>query len=173
MESEPKIVKNKVLEYLEAKKETKPTIEDLHYALNIPIKELRKTIRNLLMEDIIYAIPVKRHSKWYWNYYIKPRGQRPINQRLEEIFEELAIPPYLDIALNRGFQIIFIGKYGSRPGFSIIDFSYDPPLIFKDKMYGGENDEIIFLKQRSKYICKKGDKEIWYNLHGNKIRVKQ
>jgi len=169
MEPESKDLRNKVLEYFKTSEGRKFTIDELQCELTVPKKELRKEVKNLIAENVLKAVPVKRTGRWHWFYYFTPGNQMTVNQRLEEIFEELAIPPYIDIMLNRRFQVIFIGKYGSRPGFSIIDFSFDLPLVFRDKMYGGENDEITFFKQRSRYVCKKGDIEIWYNLHGQKM----
>jgi hypothetical protein len=171
MESETKDYRNKILEYCKSRNGELLTLDNLSATLNEPKRETKKEIQKLLSENILYAIPIKRHNRWYWYYYVKPNYQIPIKQRLEDIFKELAIPPYIDITLNRGFQVIFIGKYGSRPGFSIIDFSYDPPIVFKDNMYGGENDEITLYKQRSRYVCKKEGVEIWYNLHGQKMYV--
>lgn len=170
METEIQDLKKKILECLKSQEYVRYDI--LYHELDKP-KKLRNTLQILLSEGFIQVFPVKSSSKWHWVYSIKKPGNKiPIGQTLEEIFEELAIPPFMDIMINRGFKVIFIGKYGSRPGFSIIDFSCDPPLIFKDIMYGGEKEEIIFFKQRSKYICKKGDIEIWYNLHGRKMYIK-
>ena len=172
MDSKSDILRKKVLCYLQSIENQKCTLDTLHYELNEPKKELRKIIKKLLADEKLLTIPIKRHGRWYWNYYIKPIGKGPINQRLEEIFEELAIPPFIDIMINRGFKVIFIGKYGSRPGFAIIDYNNDPPLIFKDKMYGGKSEEIIFYKKRSRYRCIKDEIEIWYNLHGRKMKEK-
>ena len=164
-------VREKIVYYLKSVSPEKRTYDLIKGDLKLKRKELKASLNELLDEGIILAIPIKRTGRWEWFYYTNSVIKESIEERLEQIFEELAIPPYIDIKVNRGFKVIIIGEYGKKPGLSIIDYNEIPPLIFRDNMYGGMSDEIIYYKSKSRYRCKKGGKEIWYNLHGRRINI--
>jgi len=145
------------------------TYEQLHSKIQSSKGLLGEVINESYNNGTISRIPIKRQSRWDWYYYLRKRKDIPIRDRLEEIFNELEIPPWIDTTIKRGNNVLFIGEYGKKPGFSIIDYNFNPPLIFKNKMYGGKSEEIIFYKHRSKYKCTKNGEDYWYDLHGKQI----
>ena len=145
------------------------TFEQLHYEIQFSKGLLREVIDESHNDGTILRIPMKRQSRWAWYYYLRKRKDIPIRDRLEEIFNELEIPPWIDTTIKRGNSVLFVGEYGKNPGFSIIDYNFNPPLIFKNKKYGGKSGEITFYKHRSKYKCIKNGETYWYNLHGKQI----
>ena len=130
--------------------------------------ELKSIINELKREKLIVAIPIRRAGRWYLNYYSPPYNETPIRDRIEEIFTELAIPPWVKTRVFRGAEVIFVGEYGKKPGFTIIDYSEDPPLIFHHKLAGGNANEIVNHSSRSKYKCEKDGRIRWYSYLGQK-----
>lgn len=133
--------------------------------------ELSKVINELKREKSLVAIPFKHGLTWCLRFYSPPYNKTPIRNRIEEVFTELAIPPWVKTRVFRGTQVIFVGEYGKQPGFTIIDYFEDDPLVFHDKFAGGEANEIVNYKTRSKYKCTKGNKVIWYGYRGQKSSV--
>lgn len=142
---------------------------DIQSTLGCPKDVLLDIIRNLHKEEYIVAIPDKKHGQWHMKYYVPPRRGISVDRRLEEIFTELAIPPWVDVAVFRGWKVIFVGHYGVRPGFTIIDYSEEPPLLFHDRHAMGAPSEIIHYKKRSKYRCEKRGRVVWYSYHGQRF----
>jgi hypothetical protein len=122
--------------------------------------ELNNIVKELKREQLVVAIPFKRAGRWYLKYYSPPHNEIPVRDRIEEIFTELAIPPWVKTRVFRGAKMIFVGEYGKRPGFTIIDYSEDSPLIFRSKLAGGSKNEIINYRKRSKYKCKRDGRVI-------------
>ncbi len=168
--SENQTIKENIIDFLKAGYPDKKDFSDICYALKNSKQKNRSALYELIQEERVIALPKKSTSRWTWWYYPAPEYNGSVSDRFEELFEELGIPSFIDIVVNRGFKVIFIGKYGDRPGFSIIDYNETPPLIFKDNLYGGKNDELVYYKQRSRYICIKNGNEYWYNLHGMRIK---
>lgn len=133
--------------------------------------QLNNIIKELKREKLVVAVPFKRAGRWYLKYYSPPHNKIPVCDRIEEIFTELAIPPWVKTRVFRGAEVIFVGEYGKRPGFTIIDYSEDPPLIFHDRFAGGNKNEIVNYKNRSKYKCSKDRRVKWYNYRGQKIQM--
>ena len=136
-------------------------------------KQLKNMIKELKKEKLIAAIPFKRAGRWYLRYYSPPHGKTPVRDRIEEILTELAIPPWVKTRVFRGAKVIFVGEYGKTPGFTIINYSEDPTLVFRDRFAGGDPNEIVNYKSRSKYKCSKDDRVIWYNYNGKRIRLER
>ena len=132
-------------------------------------REIKSIINELKREKMIVAIPFKQGYHWYLKYYFPPHNEIPIYTRIEEIFTELAIPPWIKTRVFRGANVIFIGDYNKKPGFTIIDYSESPPLIFHNKLAGGNRKEIINYKKKSKYRCEKEERIVWYNYNGKKV----
>jgi len=133
--------------------------------------QLNNTVKELKREKLIVAIPFKRAERWYLKYYSPPHNKIPVRDRIKEIFTELAIPPWVKTRVFRGAEVIFVGEYGKRPGFTIIDYSRAPPLRFRDRFAGGNKNEIVNYRSRSKYKCNKDGRVIWYNYRGQKIQI--
>jgi hypothetical protein len=163
-------VKERIIDYLKSIAPRSDIYENIQMVTGIEKKVLGNSLKELVDERKLSAVPIKKAGNWRHFYYVSPEIKEPIDVRLEIIFEELAIPPYIDIKLNRGFKVIIIGEPNKKPGLSIIDYNKTPPLVFRDKTYGGKKDEIIYSKSKSRYLCKKEGKEIWYNLHGRRMK---
>lgn len=131
--------------------------------------ELKRIIKELKRNESIVAIPFRRAGRWYLKYYSPPCNKTPVRDRIEEVFTQLAIPLWVKTRVFRGSKVIFIGEFEKEPGFTIIDYSEDPPLIFHNRLAGGERNEIINHRSRSKYQCKKRGRIIWYNYRGEKV----
>ena len=165
------MLKDKVLELLKKSDVIKKyglEFDDIKDDLDCTDSELKRIIKELKREKSIVAIPFRRAGSWYLNYYSPPYNETPIRDRIDEIFTELAIPPWLKTRVFRGAEVIFVGEYGKTPGFIIIDYSEDPPLIFHDKLAGGNANEIVDHSRRSKYKCEKDGGIIWYSYIGKK-----
>lgn len=130
---------------------------------------LNAILRHLAAERRLLSIPIRRGQRWYLKYYVPPPETRTTRSLLEEAFTQLAVPPWIDVSVFRGPGTIFVGNYGKPPGFKIIHYAVDPPLVFRDRHAGGAADEIIFYKRRSKYRCSRGGVTRWYNLHGQQV----
>jgi len=133
------------------------------YELNIIIKELKRN-------KSIVAIPFKRAGRWYLKYYSPPNNKTPVRDRIENVFTQLAIPPWVKTRVFRGSKVIFVGEYEKESGFTIIDYNKEPPLIFHDRLSGGEKNEITNYRSRSKFRCKRGEEIFWYTYRGERIK---
>jgi hypothetical protein len=142
----------------------RPRFDCTEYQLKTIINELKK-------ENLIVAVPFKRARRWHLSYYSPPQNAIPVRERIEEVFTELAIPPFVRTRVFRGAEVMFVGEWGKKPGFTIIDYSEDPPLIFHSRLAGGKKNEIVNYKSRSKYRCNKDGKVIWYSYIGQKKEV--
>ena len=168
------MLKEKVLEQLKKPdiiKEYGMSVDELQSHFECTISEMKRIIKELRREDLIVAIPFRHAGMWYWRYYSPPHNEIPLLNRIEEIFTALAIPPWVKTRVFRGAQVIFVGEYGKKPGFTIIDYSEEPPLIFRDKLASGNKSEIINYKKRSKYKCEKDGRIKWYNYRGKRIQI--
>ena len=153
----PEVISNHGMEFDEIKD---------HF--NCSESELNMIIKESKRNGSIVAISFRRAGRWYLKYYSPPYNETPIHDRIEEIFIELAIPPWVKTRVFRGAEVIFVGEYGKKPGFIIIDYSENPPLIFHDRFAGGKANEIVDQCSRSKYKCEKDDRIIWYSYIGKK-----
>lgn len=158
----PNVVKNYGVELREIKD---------HYGFTD--RQLNETIRELKSEKLVVAVPFKQAGRWHFRYYSPPTNKIPIRNRIEDIFTELAIPPWVKTRVFRGAHVIFVGEFGKEPGFTIIDYSEDTPLVFHDRFAGGNRNEIVDYKYRSKYKCTKDDRVIWYSYKGQKVQVSE
>lgn len=146
-------------------------LREIGYHFKCAENQLKPIINELKREKLIVAVPFKRAGRWYLKYYSPPQNPKPIRERIEAIFTELAIPPFVRTRVFRGAKVIFVGEWEKKPGFTIIDYSEDPPLIFHDRLAGGKKKEIVNHKHRSKFECNKDGKVIWYNYIGQKTQI--
>ncbi|MHA1757667.1 MAG: hypothetical protein ACTSVV_12910 [Promethearchaeota archaeon] len=164
-------IERKLLELLRDPKSRNEGGLMIHDILNKLIcKEniLNKLLKNLIRKDKIIALPFRSAGIWRYSYYV-PRNENNIGEKLENILSTLPIPLWTKVRLFRGAKTFYIGQYGKKPGFLLIDYGYDPPLIFRDRLAGGKKQEIINYKSRSKYKCTKNGEIYWYNYKGQQV----
>jgi hypothetical protein len=141
------------------------SVEDLSLKLEISEKEAKEVIKELKKANEIIAIPEKKHGSWRLKYHKNILNEETFTERIEEIFQEIGIPPWVKVTFFRGSKIAFIGVFSEDPGFTIIDYNQVPILIFHDRLAGGKSGEIIDVKKHSRYRCSENGivKEYSYN----------
>ena len=142
------------------------TMPKIQAELSHPEAQVRDTIHTLYNSGVLVGVPDKKAGRWYRKYYFPPRSEQPLLERLEQVFTEIGIPPFIDVRVSRAGKTFLIGVYGHTP-FTIVDYSNQPPLIFHDRRAGGDHDEIVYSKKKYRYMCKKGGRSRVYDHHGN------
>lgn len=135
---------------------------------NCSERELNMIIKESKRDRSMVAIPFRRAGRWYLKYYSPPCNEESVQERIEDVFTQLAIPLWVKTRVFRGSKVIFVGEFDERPGFIIIDYNEDPPLIFHNRLAGGERNEITNYRSRSKFRCKRGKEIIWYTYRGER-----
>jgi hypothetical protein len=130
--------------------------------------ELKMIIKESKRNRLIVATPFRTAGRWYLKYYSPPCNEESVQERIEDVFTQLAIPLWVKTRVFRGSKVIFVGEIDKEPGFIIIDYNEDPPLIFHSKLAGGERNEITNYRSKSKYLCKRGEEIIWYTYRGER-----
>ena len=144
--------------------------DDIKHHFNCSEHELSMIIKESKRDGSIVAMPFRRAGRWYLRYYSPPHSNEPVHERIEGVFTQLAIPLWVKPRIFRGSNVIFVGEFDKKPGFTIIDYNEDPPLIFHNRLAGGEKNEITNYKSRSKFRCKRGEEIIWYTYRGERIK---
>ena len=127
--------------------------------------EVKITLKELKEIGEITTIPIRHTGNWEYYYYSNVLNEATFTNRIDELFTELGVPPWVKITFFRESRVAFIGEFNKRPGFILIDYNNDPFLIFHDKNAGGKTDEIEDLKKKSRYRCSNNNivKEYSYN----------
>jgi hypothetical protein len=145
------------------------SMPEIQGKINHPKEQVSDTVHMLCDKGILVGLPDRKAGIWYRKYYCPPHSERSLLERLEEAFTEMGIPPFIDVRVSRAGRTFLIGVYGRTP-FTIVDYSSQPPLVFRDRRAGGTPHEVVYSKKRYRYVCKKGEVVRVYNQHGNLIK---